>query len=483
MLPGNPRYQPKELIPYFGYDNIYRYVAMVELANLEALGEIGVIPTADLNLLTKEIKEKLLAITTTEVDKVEREVTQHDIRAWVQIAQGILPAPLRRWVHVPLTSYDALDTARALQFKLAHQEVVNRKVHHLVIVLKKKVEETADLIQIGRTHGQHALPITVGFWLATILNRVLTNARWMDELAQHLTGKISGAVGAYNAQHGLGILDRAKAAGAKSYEGLVLGKLGLASGHISTQIVAPEPLVYYLSSATIMSGALAQLGRDCRQLMRSEIDEVREPFGDKQVGSSTMAHKRNPINFENTEGMYDRNMAELGKVYSTLVSEHQRDLVGSCVARDFPIIIVNLVQQLTTLLRQKGDQPCFLERIKVDEEACLSNFELRADAILAEPIYIILQMAGYQGDAHHLVNHRAMPLVETKGIPLLAAVERIGSEDRDVEEALGNIPSEIYRLLRRPEDYIGLSYQKAMEICERAQDYTSQGVANSIFNR
>ena len=124
-LPGNPRYQPKDLQSVFGYDNLFRAVAEVEIATMKTLAEIGIIPEADIALLTPAIEQELLAITTTEVDDVERKVTKHDIRAWVRIAQSKVDPKLRRWIHVPLTSYDALDTARALQFVRGH-EVVRR---------------------------------------------------------------------------------------------------------------------------------------------------------------------------------------------------------------------------------------------------------------------------------------------------------------------------------------------------------------------
>jgi len=120
-LPGNPRYQPKELVPFFGYDNLYKPAVKVEIATLKVLGEIGVIPKEEITLLTSEVKSKILSITTTQVDDIERNVTKHDIRALVRIIQEILPPKLRRWVHIPLTSYDVLDTARILQFKWSYE--------------------------------------------------------------------------------------------------------------------------------------------------------------------------------------------------------------------------------------------------------------------------------------------------------------------------------------------------------------------------
>src|SRR3989338_4601578 len=105
-LPGNPRYQPKDLVAFFGYDNLARTLVEVELAALRALGDALVIKEVDIALLTPEIEAKLLAITMSEVDKVEREITKHDIRALVRLMQEILPVPLRGWVHVPLPRSD-----------------------------------------------------------------------------------------------------------------------------------------------------------------------------------------------------------------------------------------------------------------------------------------------------------------------------------------------------------------------------------------
>jgi len=467
-LPGNPRYQPVLLRDIFGYDNLFRSVAEVEIATLEVLGAIGIIPRPDIELLTIEVIELLCKISTTEVDAIERAVTKHDLRAWVRRAQEILPEPLRRWAHVPLTSYDALDTARTLQFVRAYESVLKPKIRETVRCFADLTRKFAGQIQIGRTHGQHALPITVGFWFATILNRILRNAAAMECHAEQLVGKISGAVGAYNAQAGLGIREYC---GTKSFEELVLAKLGLKPAPISTQILPPEPLAYFLFSCVMLSAALAQFGRDARHLMRSEIGEITEAFEEGQVGSSTMAHKRNPINFENLEGMWLRTKNEFGKVLDTLISEHQRDLVGSSVARDFPIIIVNLTQQLVTLLRKDKHGIPFLLRISVDAAACQRNFEKAGDLILAEPLYIALQMAGYEGDAHEFVNRRAIPLATKEHIPLIAAVRAIADDDSEIWSALDRIPPELVHLFRSPKEYVGAAKEQALKIADAAENY------------
>lgn len=472
ILPGNPRYQPEEMIPFFGYDKLYEKMAEVEIATMKVLGEIGVIPEEEIKELTPTIANLIRGISTTEVDKIEREITKHDIRAWVRKAQEIIGGELSRWVHIPLTSYDPLDTGRMLQFREAYRSALKPSISEVVLLLAEQVKNLSGQIQIGRTHGQHALPITVGFWLATILSRILYNWKCMDEYCKGLEGKISGAVGAHNAQIGLAFN---KLCGDKSFEERVLEKLGLKPARISTQILPPEPLGYFLFSCCMMSASFAQLGDDCRHLMRSEIEEVIEPFGDTQVGSSTMAHKINPINFENLKAMWFKTKNEFGKFFDTVNSEHQRDLTGSAVARDFPIILINLYQQLKTLRRkdEKTDTP-FIKRITVNPEACRRNFKMSSHLILAEALYITLQMAGYPGDAHELVNRKLVPLAKTTNTLLVEVLEKAAEENSDLKKIVNTIPEEIWELLHHPESYTGDAEGKALEIAKLAKNQVNE---------
>lgn len=468
MMPGNPRYQPKELQPYFGYDNLYWGTIMVEIANLQTLGEIGVISQETMALLTPEIIEKLLAIRTTDVDKVEREVTKHDIRALVRLMQEILPEPLRGFVHVPLTSYDALDTGRVLHYRYAWQNAIRPSLFRVISELTDLAEKHAATLQIGRTHKQHALPITVGFWLATIIQRLIYNAYQVESYYDDLVGKISGAVGAYNAQVGLDLLSKC---GDSTYEEMVLDKLQLKPALISSQILPPEPLAYFLHSCAMLSAALGQFGRDGRNLMSSEIGEVAEGYEQGQVGSSTMAHKRNPINFENVEGTWLKNRSEFGKILDTLISDNQRDLVGSSVMRDFPIILINLQSQLNTLLRPDKNGKSFLSRLTVDMAACRNNFDTSAKLILAEPLYIALILAGYSGDAHKLVNDRIIARCKNSGISLIDGLIREAGEDQKLTAAIDKIPVETMQLLSCPEKYTGLAAEKTHFIVKEARKF------------
>lgn len=453
ILPGNPRYQPKSMVPYFGYDNIVKTWIEVELALLDVLADISVIPADEYRLLTLEVRERIKTITTTKVDKREREVTKHDVRALVQLIQEKLPLPLRRWVHFGATSFDIRDTASILAFMQVFLEVTTPALKGLINILADKVEKYADIRQIGRTHGQHALPITVGFWLATILSRLINCRERLNITCDDLRGKFSGAVGAYNAQ--IGLLSQ-------NIEDRVLEKLGLLPAEISTQILPPEPLADFLHAYVLLSGCLAQLARDCRQLQRSEIEEVAERFEEGQVGSSTMPHKRNPIAFENIEGIFLIVKNEYGKVLDTLISEHQRDLVGSSVSREFPGIVVLVQYQLERMIK-------VIEKMEIDIDSLKRNFSQSAHLILAEPLYLALQMAGFKGDAHKFVNETLAPKA-TPEKPLIVILEEIAKDDPALAKVINRIPKEIRLLLHSPEDYIGLAVEKAQAIAKRARN-------------
>jgi len=155
------------------------------------------------------------------------------------------------------------------------------------------------------------------------------------------------------------------------------------------------------------------------------------------------------------------------------VSDHQRDLVGSSIMRDFPTIVVNLTHQLATLTRTNAQGVPFLERLSIDEEACAANLIKSSHVFMAEPLYIALQMAGYKGDAHKLVNHTLVPLAKSSGdsLMLVLAEHLAACDDADLKEAVANIPEDVTRLLQVPSYYTGRSAEEALRIAEVAEEY------------
>jgi len=404
------------------------------------------------------------------VDEMER-TTRHDVRAWVRLAQEILHPNIGRWIHVPMTSYDPLDTGRAWLYKKAHAEAIQPALISVIACFAERIRTYADHVQIGRTHGQHALPITVGFWLANILHRIMYNTQKLQLHAQELVGKISGPVGAYNAQVHLGIAERC---GTKPFEERVLEKLGLKTAAISTQIAPPDPLAYFLFSAALITQNIAQFGRDCRQLMRTEIGEITEIKEAGAVGSSTMPHKTNPISYENCEGVWLKTVGQLMVFCETMISEHQRDLVNSGPARDFPIILVNLMCQLDTLLRKdRATQTPFVTRLTIDAKACARNLKMRSGVFLAEPLYIALLLGGYVGDAHQLLNDELVPAAFRENRPLIEVVQEKAQGNANLMQALRALPKDMLSMFSYPELYTGAAKEEALKIAAAAERFTA----------
>jgi adenylosuccinate lyase len=413
--------------------------------------------------LTPEDRQRLLEITTTEVDRLERQVTKHDVRAFNELFAQRLPehaSQLVPWVHFGATSFDKRDTATALMFKTAHREVVSPSAKRLIGQLAEFAENHLNTLQIGRTHGQHAIPITVGFWVATILYRLLSCAHGMDERASEICGKFSGAVGAYNAQALFGLTapdDK------ESFEWQVLSRLGLHPASISTQIVPPETLARYLHEVVLFSGALAQFGEDCRQLMRTEIGEIAETTAAGQSGSSTMFHKQNPITFENICGLHRMVVNEYQHVIGNLVSEHQRDLTGSSISRQYPAVVVLMQQQLEAAIRVSS-------RLVVSKQALGRNFAMKSHVIMAEAAQLALKQAGFPGDIHEFVTNRLVNNA-TSANPLGALMSELLT--REYPEIIRKIPKSVLLGIAHPEEYLGYSAETAFSIISYAKQYAS----------
>jgi adenylosuccinate lyase len=253
-------------------------------------------------------------------------------------------------------------------------------------------------LQIGRTHGQHAEPITFGFTIANYVSRFGSSILRIKKAANNLRGKIAGAVGAYNASH-LFFDDPEK------FEEEVLDELNLKPSPISTQIIEAEFLVDYIHSIIASFGILANIADDMRHLQRSEIAEVGEFFEGKQVGSSTMPQKRNPINFENVKSIWKEIMPRIITIYSDQISEHQRDLTNSASMRFVPEILTGFFVSVNRLNR-------VMSNLVVDKKNMKKNFDLNKDLIIAEPLYILLAAHNHP-DAHEYVREKTLESQKT----------------------------------------------------------------------
>jgi len=372
-----------ELKEYLSEKANIKYQLEVELALIKGLKILGVCSEEIYN----EVREAISTITAEEA-YIEEQKTKHNIRALVNLIQKKVSKKAKPYIHLTATSYDVVDTANTLRYKDVTKDVILVKLKEVIKQLSKLAEQEKDTIQIGRTHGQHAVPITFGYVLAGYVERLGLRYKEIKKKAELLKGKFSGACGTYNASS-LFFDDPVE------FENIIMDELGLKAGNFSSQIVIAEYMTDYIHSLISTFGVLANFSDDMRNLQRTEINEVGEYFSRDQIGSSTMPHKRNPINYENIKSMWKRTMPQMNTIYMDQISEHQRDLSNSASSRFIPDIITGFTISLQRLIK-------VLNKFGIDRQKMEDNFALHSQMIIAEPLYIILASQGHP-DAHEAV--------------------------------------------------------------------------------
>jgi adenylosuccinate lyase len=435
---GDPRIY-RSLHPYLSAAAVTRYQARVEGALAIALADEGVCDRQVANAIASAADQ----ITPQEVADEEAK-TRHDIRALANVIRAKVPEEARRFVHLGATSYDIVDTANALRYRECVERVVVPTLGALVARCISIAEAEADTGQIGRTHGRHAEPVTFGFAMAEYVARLGERLEHLRGVARRLPGKLSGAVGAYNAQSLL-------VADPRALEGRFLRSLGLPAAPVSTQIVPPEGWADLAHACITALGAMANLADDMRQLQRSEIGEVAESFSAEQVGSSTMPHKRNPISFENVKSIWKAMAPRILTTYMDQISEHQRDLTNSASQRFLGEILVATVYAAARLASS-------LDGMRVDRDHLKANLALARGAIAAEPLYVLLAKYGHP-DAHEAVRRLTVE-AERGSRPLL----EVAMLDADLRAYIARLTQDERKVLERPEEYRGIAAQVAREV-------------------
>ncbi len=371
--PTDQRYLVQELIPFFSEEGFLEYKLMVEKAYIRALKKIGVCP--------EEIADEIIAQTVTALEVKQKEaILKHDVRALVEVLRDKISNPAKPYVHLGLTSYDVVNTAQALLIKDATKNVVLPKLIELELELIRLAKDEKNTLQIGRTHGQHAEPTTFGKEIAVFIDRIGHAIIRIKNASDGLKGKLSGAVGS---KASLSLIHDPD-----ELESIFMKELSLNASPITTQVVPPEELTNYLCQVIIAFGTIADLANDLRHLQRSEIGEVIESFEKKQVGSSTMPQKRNPINLENIVSQYRAVMPHIITAFLNMESEHQRDLRDSASMRYIlPEILNAFVHSVNRLNR-------VIKNLKVDRDRMKENLKLNRAFYLAEPAYIQFALQG-----------------------------------------------------------------------------------------
>ena len=441
LSPVDYRYWDEEVAKYLSENGFTRYKLLVELALVRVLNRHGICPVE----VVAEVETACSQVTTAEVYEEEDRI-RHDIGALVNCVRAKDSDAAKPYVHMTATSYDIIDTANAARYKDVVEKVLVPSLTKLEGVLIGIALREAETLQVGRTHGQHAVPITFGFALAGYVSRLGGSIEALRALAAKLPGKFSGAVGAYNAS-ALFFDDP------EGFEAEVLAELGLGPSEHSTQIVPPEALTRLLCEVTITAGVLANLADDMRHLQRTEIGEVGEEFEAAQVGSSTMPQKRNPINFENAKSCWKIAAPRIMTMFMDQISEHQRDLTNSASARTYGEVIAYVVSMAKRLTRT-------MNKLKVDRENLQKNLEMTRGGIVAEPLQLILSALGHP-NAHEKV--RTLTL---QGERERRALEEVVAGDIDMRSYLDEMTPRQWRIISNPSLYTGIAAQKAKGVAE-----------------
>ena len=434
------RYGTPEMVRVFDEESRLRAMLLVEGALALAQAEVGEIPREDAERIWQVASSGLVRLER--VKEIEAEI-KHETMAVVR-ALAEACGPSGRYVHLGATSSDILDTALALQLKEA-LDILEKRLCRLIALLASLAERYKELVMVGRTHGQHALPITLGFkfsvWAAEAYRHL---QRLRDCRPRVLVGKMSGAVGT---MAGLGPR-------AFEVQALVMEKLGLEPAEISTQIVQRDRLAELICLMAILASSLDNMATEIRELQRTEIAELAEPFDERaQVGSSTMPHKRNPVICERICGLAKVVRGLVVPALENVPTWHERDLTQSSAERFIVPEALILTDYMLHLLIK------VLSGLRVDEERMKHNLHMTKGLVMSEALMLELARRGMARDeAYRLVRGLALKAIR-EDRPFYEVVRS--------EEAVTSIikPGELEELLR-PERYIGMAVEQVKKIVE-----------------
>jgi adenylosuccinate lyase len=392
----------------------------VEAALAKAQAKVGVVPAKAAADIDEAARSGV--VTLERVDALEREL-KHDIMA---VARSLAEAsgPSGRWVHYGATSADITDTALGLELKeSAH--VLRHDLTDLVDALVALADRHAATPELGRTHGQHAVPMSFGYKAAVGAAEVMRHRRRLDELTPRIAvGKMAGAVGT-----GAGFGEHAEA-----IEREVMFELDLAADEAPTQIVGRDRLAEFTCLLALIAGTAERLATEVRNLQRTEIGEVFESFDEaKQVGSSTMAQKRNPMLSENVTSLARLVRAFALPPLENMVLWHERDLANSANER---VVVPHAVVLTDDILTKLID---VFSHLTVDAERMRSHLDASAGMPMTESLMLALTARGLpRAEAHEMLRRL------TRDVPAEGLAAR-AKGDREISRHL--TASEIDELL------------------------------------
>ena len=325
------RYSLPEMAALWTLEHKFKTWLKVEILTCEAFAELGVVPREAAAL----IRERA-SFSVDRILEIEKE-TRHDVVAFTRCVAESLGEE-SKYVHYGLTSSDVVDTAQAVVLKEA-AGLILKEMEALREVLARQAVKYKKTLMMGRTHGVHAEPTTLGLKMALWYAEMGRNIQRMERARDGVSvGKLSGAVGTF-------------AHIPPFIEEFVCEKLGLTPDPISTQILQRDRHAEYMTTLAIVAGTLEKMATEIRGLQKTEVREVEEPFYPGQKGSSAMPHKRNPVSCEQVAGLARVLRGNAQAALENMALWHERDISHSSVER---IIFPDSTLLLHYMLRRMG---------------------------------------------------------------------------------------------------------------------------------
>jgi len=426
--PIDYRYGTPQMKRIWSEDSKIKRMIRVEVAILKALSKKGYLELE----LVNDLKKESVKISPEKVKQIESEI-KHDIMALVKSISEVA-GEASRWIHFGATSNDITDTATATQLRDS-VKIIEIRLRKLMKILSEKAVEYKDVVCLGRTHGQPALPVTYGFRFAIWASEISRHYLRLQQLKERLLiGQLSGAVGTQAAYGDEGI----------EIEEETMKILGLKPAIISSQIIPRDIYCEYIEFISNLATSLEKIATNFRVLQRAEVGEINEKFGKKQVGSSTMPHKRNPIDSENICGLARVIRGFVEPQHQSAILWEERDLSNSSAERITllePTILIDHI--LVKMIK-------VINNISLDIDNIKRNLDAQKGMNLSEAVMIALTRKGMgRQEAHEVLRRVALRTTNTLAEELI--------NDEDVKVYLND--NEIMNLMV-PEKYLGTSKRR-----------------------
>ncbi len=385
-----PRYSRPEMVALWSPETKFRIWFEIEAHACDAMADLGVIPRANADAIWRA---KDVEFNVARIDEIEA-VTKHDVIAFLTHLSEIVGADEARFVHQGMTSSDVLDTTFNIQLARA-SDLLLAGLDRVLAALKARAFEHKDTVRIGRSHGIHAEPTTMGLTFARFYAEMARNrSRLVNARAEIATGAISGAVGTF-------------ANVDPRVEEHVCAKMNLTPEPISTQVIPRDRHAMYFATLGVIGSSIENIAIEIRHMQRTEVLEAEEFFSPGQKGSSAMPHKRNPVLTENLTGLARLVRMAVIPAMENVALWHERDISHSSVERTIgPDTTITLDFALHRLAG-------VIEKLVIYPANMLANMNKFRGLVMSQRVLLALTQAGVsREDSYKLVQRNAMKVWE-----------------------------------------------------------------------